>query len=328
MLKVAMLSKWHVHAEGYARELINSGKVKITAVWDECTATGEEWAKKLNADFEADLDKLLSRDDVEAVICDAPTTKHKDILIKAAKAKKHIFTEKALADTVEACNEIANAIKENGVTFAISYPHKFMPVVLFAKKCINNNDFGKITLIRVRNAHNGVSANWLPEYWFKKEDAAGGAMFDLGCHPMYLLSYFLGEPKRISGMFNSLYGKPVDENAVATIEFKNGTIGVAETSFISYASPYTIEIYGTEGIMLARDNDVLFRNKKTDEYQNGFIKPNIPGSNAASPIIQFVEACINKTGSPDGLGIDDAIALTELLENSYISNYNNIIKEL
>ena len=27
MLRVAMLSKWHVHAEGYARELLKTGKV-------------------------------------------------------------------------------------------------------------------------------------------------------------------------------------------------------------------------------------------------------------------------------------------------------------
>lgn len=46
-----------------------------------------------------------------------------------------------------------------------------------------------------RDAHSGVSGDWLPEYWFDKSKAAGGAMMDLGCHPMYLLAYFLGKPK-------------------------------------------------------------------------------------------------------------------------------------
>ena len=96
MLNAAMLSKWHVHAPGYANMLKSSGKVDIKAVWDDDTARGSAWAKELGAEFEPDLAKLLARDDIEAVFCDAPTTAHKDIIIAAAKAGKHIFTEKAL----------------------------------------------------------------------------------------------------------------------------------------------------------------------------------------------------------------------------------------
>ena len=51
MLRVAMLSKWHVHAAGYAREFLASGKAEIKAVWDEKPDRGEEWAKELGCDF-------------------------------------------------------------------------------------------------------------------------------------------------------------------------------------------------------------------------------------------------------------------------------------
>ena len=121
MLKAAMLSKWHVHAEGYAHELQNSGKVEIKAVWDEDAARGAEWAGRIGADFEADLDTLLAREDIEAVFCCTPTTMHTEVLIKAAKAGKHIFTEKALAPTVAECMQIKEAVDAAGVTFAISY---------------------------------------------------------------------------------------------------------------------------------------------------------------------------------------------------------------
>ena len=96
MINVAMLSKWHVHAEGYAREINDSGKAKVVAVWDEDESRGSEWAGRLGADFIADLDAILARADIDAVVCCTPTTAHHDVLIKAAKAGKHIFTEKAL----------------------------------------------------------------------------------------------------------------------------------------------------------------------------------------------------------------------------------------
>ena len=118
MLRVAMLSKWHVHAAGYAREFLSSGKAEINAVWDEKADRGEEWAKELGCDFESDLDKLLARDDIDAVCCCAPTTMHKDVIIRAAKAGKHIFTEKTLACTVAECKEIAKEIEAVGIPVA------------------------------------------------------------------------------------------------------------------------------------------------------------------------------------------------------------------
>ena len=328
MLRVAMLSKWHVHAEGYARDLKNSGKAEVVAIWDDDIQRGSEWAEKIGVEFEKDLDKLLSRDDIDAVVCCAPTTAHAEVMIKAANAGKHIFTEKALAPTVKECNEIKEAVEKSGITFVISYPQRGRSFIKFAKDMLEKGAFGTVTNVRMRDAHSGISNGWLPEYWFEEKDAAGGAMMDLGCHPMYILAYLLGKPKRVSGIFTSPFGTKVDENAVAVIEFENGAIGVAETGFISYASPQTFEIYGTEGTLIAHgDDDVRFRSKKFECVLNDFFTPDIP-ENSDAPIIQFVDACINGTGSPESLGIDDAIALTELLENSYISDKTNTIVNL
>lgn len=319
MLRVAMLSKWHVHAEGYARDFLETGKAVITAVWDEKPERGAEWAKSLGCDFEADLNDLLARSDVDAVCCCTPTTMHTDVLIRAAKAGKHIFTEKTLACTVAECREIEKAVEENGVTFTISFPHKAWPVVKFAKEHIENGDFGRVTNVRIRNAHNGVSGRWLPEYWFVKDDCAGGAMMDLGCHPMYLLAYLCGKPAKITGIANSVLGTPVDENAISVIEFENGAIGVSETSFLAFSSPYTIEVHGTDGILLWQGGEIKYKTTETAKLNKGFISPDRLPEEDRHPIDRFVDACLNGTGSPEGLGMSDAIDLARLLENAYIS---------
>ena len=51
MLKVGMLSKWHVHAEGYARNVLDTGKAEITAVWDDDVERGSKWADDLGAKY-------------------------------------------------------------------------------------------------------------------------------------------------------------------------------------------------------------------------------------------------------------------------------------
>ena len=327
MLNAAMLSKWHVHAGGYANELKKSGKVAIKAVWDDNVERGSEWAKEIGADFEPDLNKLLARDDIEAVFCDAPTTQHKDIIIAAAKAGKHIFTEKALCPTVSDCLEVKKAIEESGVIFTISFPERFYPIFNYAKKLVDMGAFGKISTIRRRKAHSGVSGKWLPEYWFEEKDVAGGAMMDLGCHPMYDLAFFGGKPKRITGMFNAPLGSKVDENAVSIIEFENGIIGIAETGFMSFDSPDEFEIYGTDGTLISSGNDVKVSSKMFARFTNDWIRPTLPPMGQI-PLLQFVDACVNKTVSPERCTIDDAIDLTRLLENAYKANRENSIVTL
>jgi predicted dehydrogenase len=319
MLNVAMLSRWHVHADGYAETLKKTGKVNITAVWDENPSEGKKWAEKLGAEFTGDLDALLARKDVDAVVCCTPTTMHREVLIKAANAGKHIFSEKAMATTVEDCVAIADAVKKNGVIFMLSLPHKCRSDVMFIKRCIDNGDFGDITLARVRNAHNGISGKWLPSYWFDESAAGGGAMMDLGCHPMYLLSMFLGKPKNYAAIYSSPFGTAVDENAAALIEFENGATGVSETSFVSYASPYIIEIHGTKGVLISTDGKVLFRNEKTAEYQNGFISPTLPPARP-DPIAMFPDVCLSGGPAPEEFGLDAGIELTRLLEETYKVN--------
>ncbi len=322
MLRVAMLSKWHVHAAGYARNIIASEKAEIAAIWDENAQRGKEWANELNVDFEPDIDVLLKRKDFDAVICCTPTTMHEEVLVKAANAGKHIFTEKALATTIKGCRLIADAVKDNGVIFTISYPQLFNKATKFIKSNIESGKLGTITTVRIRNAHSGVSGGWLPEYWFEEKDAGGGAMMDLGCHPMYQLAALCGKPKRISGLFNSPLGSKVDENAVAIIEFDNGIIGISETGFDSFASPYRLEVYGTEGTIIQDGNQLKIKTKDTVSLSDEFIVPKAESDDIA-PIYKFIDACINGTGSPEGLDAETAIALTELLENSYISDKTN-----
>jgi predicted dehydrogenase len=325
MLNVAMLSKWHVHADGYARQVRDYG-AKITAVWDEQPARGQEWAKALGVDFEAGLDQLLGRADVDAVVVDAPTSLHREVMVAAARAGKHIFTEKAMAPTVKECQEIAAAVREAGVKFLISMPQRTSPVTLFAKKLIDEGVLGQISLVRLRNGHNGSSGNWLPAYWYDEATAGGGAMMDLGCHPMYTASYLLGKPARISSIYNTLTGKSVEDNAVNVIEFCNKAVAIVETSFVSFNTPGAFEIYGTDGTFIANGNEVKVACKRLNDVCNGFVTANKLPPALPAPLTMFLDACTK--GTPIHFGLEDGIALTELLENAYLAHRKNTVVEI
>jgi len=329
MLKIAMLSKWHVHAGGYAQEVKNSGH-QVTCVWDEDVERGTNWAKELGCDFEPDLDKLLARGDVEGVIVDTETSKHKDVIIKAANAKKHIFTEKTLAATKKDALAIADAVEKSGVIFTISFPQRTSSVVLYAKYIIDSGTLGTINTVRLRNAHNGVSGNWLPDYWYEEKDACGGAMMDLGCHPMYIANYLLGKPSKITSMYNATQDKSIkhgiEDNAINLIEFENKAIAIVETGFVTPVSPWAFEIYGTEGMLLATDHKVRIANSETRKYTGGFVEVERLPRALPSPMQTWFNAIEN--GAEVVFGMKDAIGLSELLECAYISHKTNTIVEI
>jgi predicted dehydrogenase len=319
MIRVALLSQWHVHAPQYARQALALG-LQISVVWDEDAARGADWARSLGVPFEAALSQALARPDVDAVIVDAPTNRHAEIILAAVNAGKHVFTEKVLALTVADCRQIAKAVESAGVKFCISFPHRTMPHNLFAKQMVDEKALGRVTLLRVRNAHNGASAGWLPPHFYREDQCGGGAMIDLGAHPMYLARWLLGAPWRVSSTFTSVLGKGVEDNAVSVLEFAGGAIAIVETGFVSSHSPFALELYGTEGTLLigAPDNRVSVFSDRVAGPVPGWVTPAALPKALPSAMEQWVGAI--KDGTPVAFGLTEAIELTELMEKAYQSS--------
>ncbi|MDR0443163.1 MAG: Gfo/Idh/MocA family oxidoreductase [Treponema sp.] len=320
MLNVGLISTWHVHTKGYVQELQKSGKVHIAALWDENPGKGREAAGEWKADFEENFDAFISRKDFSAVICNAPTTMHPLLLSKAAAAGKDIFTEKLLAVTTTDAEALAQEFKKRGIIFTISLPFRGNPAILYVKQLVDSGALGRITAARCRLSHGGVSDGWLPDYWFDTSLTGGGAMMDLGAHPVYILSFLFGMPKRVSGMCTRPFGTSSDENAVGLAEFKDGILATMETAFITFGVPDILEVYGSEGSVFMQGGDLRLNTKAMDALSLNHSRPKTLPEARPSPILQFVEACINRSGTPEYLGPDDAVLMTRIIEAVYQSD--------
>jgi predicted dehydrogenase len=83
--------------------------------------------------YYSDLDKILALD-IDSVVVNVETNMHPEVMVAAAKAGKHIFTEKALAIDVDGCDEIIKVVEAAGVKFMISLPSRCRKELLLAKK--------------------------------------------------------------------------------------------------------------------------------------------------------------------------------------------------
>jgi 1,5-anhydro-D-fructose reductase (1,5-anhydro-D-mannitol-forming) len=249
--KVAVLGFWHVHAADYAREVREHPDTELVAAWDPEGPRGTEGAAELGVEFVADLDQLLARDDIDAVTVTTATDQHRDVILAALRAGKHVFTEKLLAPTVAECEELIDAAAEHDVALVVSLPQLATSTTRTLRRLVDDGTLGRITYARVRMAHNGWIGGWLPERFGDPAAAIGGALTDLGCHPVYVLQHLLGpRPASVQATYTAVTSRPVEDNATVTLGYADGTIGVAEASFVTTPGAYAVEVRGTEGSVL------------------------------------------------------------------------------
>lgn len=320
-MNVAMLSKWHVHAGGYASMISQIEGCKIAAVWDEVEERGKSWADELNCPFIPDYRTILADPSIDAVVINSPTNLHAELMIAAAKAGKHIFTEKVMTLTKADAEKVRDAVREAGIHFTISFPMRADANLLSLKKLVDDGKLGRITYGRIRNCHGGSIQNWLPPHFYDKEQCGGGAMMDLGAHPMYLITWLLGNPVNVSSHFTNIVDHPVEDNAVSVITFENGAIGVSETGFVSTCDRFECEISGTEGFAVIAD-EVKYRNLADKEWR----KPE-PADAAPQPMDYWVDSIKNNTENKL-YNIDDAYILSALMDAAYRSADNGVIAEI
>jgi predicted dehydrogenase len=322
MINVALLSKWHVHAEDYAKQAEKNEDLSIQMVWDEDEKRGKEWAERLGVPFEKDLKEVLSNPSIDAVIVNTPTNMHKEVIIAAAKQKKHIFTEKVLALTTQECDEIYEVIEETNVQLMVSLPRLIEPYYLYAQEVLNKGLLGTITGIRCRLAHNGAVPSedqpngWLPAHFFNREQCGGGALVDLGAHPIYLTNRLGGKVKALTARFQHMYGHEVEDNAVVLVEYESGALGTIETGFLSSGSPFELQLYGKEGTLLIQDDQIRLRSNKIQEKR--WIVPEALPEPLKSPMEQWVGAI--KGEAEPSITNEDVRNLTLINEVSALSH--------
>ena len=309
-MKLAICGAWHVHATDFVKIALEE-KAEIVGVYDENAELRHSLAEQFGLlEFET-LDELLASD-AEGVAVASSTDLHAKHMIKIANAKKDIFTEKVLALTTDECLAVKKAVEENGIRFVISFVQKRMGTFRKAKEIVDSGEIGKVNYLRFRNCHNG-SMTFLPPRFFNRKQCGGGAMIDLGAHGMYITEWFLGMPKDAKSTFTYSYKTErnvdeVEDNAVTVMSFEGGAIAVNETGFVSRYYPTTLEVGGEKGRIYADSSCV----KKATEATEGKLIDVEPCESLLHPLRQFI-----KNEIQNGIGIEDAIKLTQMMEMAY-----------
>lgn len=264
-----------------------------------------------------DYRDVMNNDEIDAVVVVTPTQFHKEIVIAAANAGKHVFCEKPMANDEAECDEMIKACEENGVKLQLGFMRRFDKSFRRGKELIDEGNVGDVAMIK-SNTY-GPSE---PKEWMYDVRKSYGPIGEVNSHDFDTLRWYAGaEVKRIhaiGGNFRSpeqaeKYPEYYDTCCVL-LEFENGVLGtITGAQYVKYGYDSRTEILGTKGIVKVgsqKTNEVelvtedqKIRMDSMDSWRTLFKDAYVAEARA------FIASIVNDT-EPEVTGHDGKMALT------------------
>jgi predicted dehydrogenase len=195
----------------------------------------------------SDLDALLSRSDVEAVIVATLNASLAEIAQQAVTAGKCVLVEKPAARTVVELEGLAAAAAKTGALVRVGYNHRFHPALLKAREIVDSGALGPLMFIRARYGHGG-RVGYEREWRADPKLSGGGELIDQGVHLIDLAGWFLGDFSVVEGHAGTYFwDMAVDDNAFMSLRTASGQTAWLHASCTEWKNLFSFEIYGREG---------------------------------------------------------------------------------
>ncbi len=200
------------------------------------------------------VDALLADPLVDVVYISTTNELHRDQVLAAARAGKHVLCEKPLALTVEDAQAMAAACRAAGVLMATNHHLRNAATHRRIRDLVREGAIGRPLFARV------FHAVYLPPHlqgWrLDKPEAGGGVILDIAVHDVDTLRFLLdSEPVEAVGMTqNAAMARPgLEDGAMSILRFANGVLAQLHDAFTVKHAATGLEIHGDAGSIVARD---------------------------------------------------------------------------
>ena len=260
------------HVKGY---LANPDTTVLVAVADPDAHNAGRRADLAGASVYASYTDMLEQADIDAVDICLPHHLHKDAIVAAAAAGKHILCEKPLCMTADEAAEVTAAVEAAGVTLMCAHNQLFAPAVAKARELIDGGLLGKVYEVRTTdsffNDFDPEKMGWRA----KAVTSGGGELIDTGYHPSYLLMHLAGgSPIEVAAMLSThrLTFMEGEDSAQVLVRFDNGVVGTITTSwaYIPSANTERFSAVGELGSLYSDGTVLTYRLRSGEEERLEF----------------------------------------------------------
>jgi len=241
-----------IHARNFSRVVPGARLTALVEPQAEALAAAgrELGVERLYPDYR----RALEDREVHAVVVVTPTKFHRDIVVAAAQAGRHVLCEKPMAMTVEECQTMNRAAAEARIVMQIGFMRRFDAGFQAAREAIDRGDIGPV--VQVKSLTHGPS---VPQPWMYDLKASNGPLAEVNSHDIDTLRWYTGsdfqEVYAIGGNYRCPEAKAqfpdFYDNVSLLARFRNGMQGfIGGAVSVGYGYDSRVEVLGTRGILL------------------------------------------------------------------------------
>ena len=231
------------------------------------------------------FEELLADPAVDAVVLATPHSLHCAQIVAAARAGKHVFTEKPLGVDARSSAEAVAACAQHKVTLAVGYNWRFQPALAEAKRMLEDGRLGK--LLHLEGNFCGPSAyRFALEHWrHDRDEVPAGGMTGRGVHVVDAMLYLAGHISSLFAQSDRLVqATGADDTTSMLFRFASGATGYLGT-VIATAETWRLQIFGSKGWLEVGAVEHLH----TWSMRAAFLDPADLARKAAPQVLSFPE---------------------------------------
>jgi predicted dehydrogenase len=241
------LGRW---AKVLTRAAKQSQKLRIVAGYSRSEEKRAAFEKELGVPAAPDMKSLLANPELKGIILTVPNEQHLPLAEQVARAGKHVYTEKPIAQTLEDGLTIAALEKQHGVTVTVGHSARLMAGIRIIKERIDRGELGRVAFMEA-NFSNERALELTPQTWrWYKDRAPGGPLSQLAIHQFDVLHLLGGEISEVSSMASKLspVGAEVDDQSMTLLKFADGKVGYVGSCWTS-PGIFSVRVFGSKGLM-------------------------------------------------------------------------------
>lgn len=207
-VKFAIIGCGAVTENFHLPALQRSAQAEVEVLVDPSTGRARQLAEMYGVPAVAEeYSQVIGKAD--AAIVAVPNYLHATVAEHLLEAGVHVLVEKPMALTPAACDRISSAAEKNRAVLTVGLVRRFLPASGFVKEMLESGMLGEIQRIDIQE---GVIFSWpvASGAMFRKANAGGGVLMDIGVHILDLLLWWFGPCKSVDYADDAMGGVEAD----------------------------------------------------------------------------------------------------------------------
>ncbi|WMY75023.1 Gfo/Idh/MocA family oxidoreductase [Buttiauxella selenatireducens] len=234
---------------------------QLRAIVETDAAKGLALAESYGCRYYADYREMLGDNEIDVVHICTPHFAHKEIIIAALAAGKHVFTEKPVALNPGELKEIKHALEGATTRLGVCYQNRLNPSSQKMKALLQTNTFGKMLSVKAVLTWSRSHVYYAQSPWRGRFATEGGSLLiNQAIHTLDLMQWLAGGVKSVKGVVESSFlsgSTQAEDTAIANMELANGARGIFyATNCNTIDSPLLLEIHCENGLLQLHHNNL------------------------------------------------------------------------